>query len=90
MKKISGTYDMKVFTDTGDYFGDIDEAILTMNKISDWKVRSTKNSLLTKLLGQAKGVIVPHQLVKSIGDVMIINRGAVPPEGQDESESAEE
>ena len=86
MKRISETYDMKVFTDTGEYFGDVEEAILSMNKITDWKVRASKNSLLNKLLGQAKGVIVPHQLVKSIGDIMIISRGAVPPShGQEEA-----
>ena len=31
MKRISETYDMKVFTDTGEYFGDIEESILTTN-----------------------------------------------------------
>ena len=35
-------------------------------------------SFLNKVLGSAKGVIVPHQLVKSIGDIMIISRAAVP------------
>ena len=34
--------------------------------------------------GSAKGVIVPHQLVKSIGDIMIINKSAVPSYGPDE------
>ena len=31
MKRISETYDMKVFTDNGDYFGDIEESILSLN-----------------------------------------------------------
>ena len=78
MKRISETYDMRVFTDSGDYFGDVEEAILTANKVFGWRVRATKNSFLTKILGNAKGVIVPHQLVKSIGDVMIISKAAVP------------
>lgn len=69
---------MKVFTDQGDYFGDVEESILTHNKIFGWRVRASKNSFLNKVLGSAKGVIVPHQLVKSIGDVMIINKSAVP------------
>ena len=72
MKKISDSYDMKVFTDSGDYFGDIEESILTTNKIFGWRVKATKNSFLNKVLGNAKGVIVPHQLVKSIGDIMIM------------------
>ena len=78
MKKISETYGMKVFTDSGDYFGDVEESILTANKVFGWRVRATKNSFLNKILGSAKGVIVPHQLVKSIGDVIIISKAAVP------------
>ncbi|MBD3209388.1 PRC-barrel domain-containing protein [Candidatus Woesearchaeota archaeon] len=78
MKQITETFDMKVFTDTGDYFGDIEEGIVTSTKIFGWKVRASKNSFLNKALGSAKGVIVPHQLVKSIGDIMIINKQAMP------------
>jgi len=78
MKRISETYEMRVFTDSGEYFGDIEESILTQNKIFGWRVRATKGSFLSKVLGSAKGVIVPHQLVKSVGDVMIISKAAVP------------
>jgi sporulation protein YlmC with PRC-barrel domain len=86
MKKISETYEMRVFTDTGDYFGDVEEAIIQGTKISGWRVRATKNSFLNKVLGSAKGVIIPHNLVKSIGDIMIIARSAIPnaPEGDAE------
>jgi sporulation protein YlmC with PRC-barrel domain len=78
MKRISETYDMKVFTDQGDYFGDVEEAIITHSKVYGWKVRASKNSFLSKVLGGAKGVIVPHQLVKAIGDIFIISRAALP------------
>lgn len=78
MQKISNTYTMKVFTDNGEYFGDIEESILTKTKIFGWRVKATKNSYLANVLGSAKGVIVPHQLVKSIGDIMIISKAAMP------------
>ena len=78
MKRISESYDMRVFTDSGEYFGDVEESILTNTKIFGWKVRATKNSFLNKVLGSAKGVIVPHQLVKAIGDIMIISKTAIP------------
>jgi len=78
MKHISDAIGMKVFTDSGDYFGEVEEAILTKTKVFGWRVKSTKNSFLEKVLGGAKGVIVPHSLVKSFGDVMIISRSAVP------------
>ena len=87
LKKISETYDMKVFTDTGDYFGDIEEAILTQTKVFGWRVRASKNSLLNKFLGSAKGVIVPHQLVKSTGDIMIISKAAIPSYNPEEESS---
>ncbi|MFT4311693.1 MAG: PRC-barrel domain-containing protein [Candidatus Woesearchaeota archaeon] len=86
MKRITETYDMRVFTDGGDYFGDIEEAILTNNKVYGWRVRASKNSFLNKVLGSAKGVIVPHQLVKATGDIMIINKTAVPSYSDDEKD----
>ena len=89
MKRISTTYDMKVFTDTGDYFGDIEESIVTSSKVYGWKVSASRNSFLSKVLGaKSKGVIVPHQLVKSIGDIMIISRAAVPTGSADEDAPA--
>lgn len=86
MKRLSETYDMRVFTDGGDYFGDVEEVILTHNKVFGWRVRSTRDSFLSRVLGNAKGVIVPHQLVKAVGDIMIINKSAVPSYGDEEAE----
>ena len=87
MKRISEAFEMQVYTDQGDYFGDIEEAIITGNRISAWRIRATKESFLAKVLGSAKGVIVPHQLVKSLGDVMIISKSAMPSYSGEEEES---
>ncbi len=78
IRKVTHCYDMKVFTDEGYYFGDVDEAILGPNKVSSWKIKATKNSLLTSILDNARGVIIPHNLVKAVGDVMIIAKAAIP------------
>jgi len=78
IKSVTELYNMQVFTDGGDYFGDIEEAVLTNNKVSGWRIRATRESFLSRILGGAKGVIVPHQLVKSIGDIMLISKSAVP------------
>ena len=77
-KRLTNVFNSEVFTDSGEYFGDIEESILSNNKIFGWRVKATKKSYLSKLLGGAKGVIVPHQLVNSIGDVMIISKAAIP------------
>lgn len=86
MKKVSDCYDLEVYTDNGDYFGNIEDSIMEGNKVARWQIKITKNSFLTKILGTPKGVIVPHQLVKAIGDIMIVSRDAVPGEGSSGSE----
>ena len=78
IRKVSDIYEMKVFTDNGDYFGDVEESIVTLNKVFGWKIRATKNSHLHQILGGVKGVIIPHQLVKAIGNIMIISKSAIP------------
>lgn len=85
-KNITDAYSMSVYTDSGEYFGDVEEAILALNKVFGWRVKATRNSFLTKTLGGAKGVIVPHQLVKAVGDVMIINKAAIPSYEEKEEE----
>lgn len=81
MKKVTETYDLKVFTDAGDYFGDIEDSIVQNNKVCGWKIKATKNSYLSRVLGSAKGVIVPHQMVKAIGDIFVISKSAAPAGG---------
>ncbi len=79
LKKVSQTYGMKVYTNDGDYFGIIEDAQILENRIYGWKIRPDKESILSKLISGAKGVIVPHKLVEAIGDIMIISRTAIPP-----------
>ncbi|HII14348.1 MAG: hypothetical protein QT08_C0014G0039 [archaeon GW2011_AR17] len=77
-RNVTEVYNMQVFTDAGDYFGDVEEAVLASNKVAGWRIKATKNSYLSRILGGARGVVVPHQLVKAVGDVMIISKNAVP------------
>ncbi len=77
LKKVSSSYGMKVYTDNGEYFGDIEELVFEGNKVSSWKIKSTKESLLQKSLGTIKGVVVPHQFIRAVGDIMIISNGAI-------------
>ncbi|MBU1204027.1 MAG: PRC-barrel domain-containing protein [Nanoarchaeota archaeon] len=85
-KRLSETYDMRVFTDDGTYFGDVEESVISGNKVFGWRIRATKTSYLTKVLGGAKGVIVPHHLVRAIGDIFIINKAAIPSYEEEEKE----
>jgi sporulation protein YlmC with PRC-barrel domain len=44
MKRITETYEMKVFTDTGEYFGDVEESILTKNTRASTSATSRRAS----------------------------------------------
>ena len=88
IKKISEVMGIKVYTDSGEYFGEVEEANLMENKIDGWRIRV--GGVMSSLIGGARGVIIPHQFVKAIGDVFIINKTALPsPESEIEEVPAE-
>ena len=90
-RKVTEVFNVPVYTDEGYYYGDIEEVILQGNRVYGWRVKATKNSQLTRLLTGAKGATIPHQLVKAVGDIMIISRNALPAEeGTETSEALEE
>ena len=76
IKKVSEVVGKKVYTDTGDYFGEIEESNLVENKIESWRIKVV--SSMGSFLGGARGVIIPHQFVRAIGDVVIISRASLP------------
>jgi len=76
IRKVSEVIGLKVFTDSGDFFGEVEEANLHENKIDGWRIRVGGG--ITSLIGGARGVIIPHHFVKAISDVFIINRVALP------------
>lgn len=76
IKKITDVLGVKVFTDSGDYFGEIEEANLIDNKIDGWRIKV--GGSVTSLIGGARGVIIPHHFVKAVSDIVIISRAALP------------
>ena len=76
VKNISEVIGKKVYTSDGDFFGSVEEVNLYDNKIEGWKIRVAGTFMAT--LGGARGVIIPHQFVKAIGDVFVINKGNLP------------
>jgi len=75
LREIVGT---KVFTDSGDYFGEIEEVNLLDNKVDGWRIKIAKESNLASAMGAVKGIIVPHQFVKAMGEIIIVNKSVVP------------
>lgn len=84
IRRLKGTIGAKVFTDAGDYFGEIEEVNLMNNKVDGWRVRVARDSNLAPFLGGAKGLIIPHQFVKAMGDVVVVSKAAVPSKEEDD------
>ncbi|MBU0907795.1 MAG: PRC-barrel domain-containing protein [Nanoarchaeota archaeon] len=80
VKKISEIIGKNVFTSDGDFFGQIDDVNLTENKIDGWKVKLGQSYL--SIFGGARGVVIPHQFVRAIGDVVIINKSSLPAQSE--------
>jgi len=78
IKRLSEVVGRRVYTDAGDLFGVVEEVNLEDNKIDGWRIVVSRESGMVQMLGGARGIIVPHQFIKAIGDVFIINKNAVP------------
>ena len=78
IKRLSEVIGRRVYTDSGDLFGMIEEVNLIDNRIDGWRIVVSRESGMIEVLGGARGIIVPHQFIKAIGDIIIINKNAVP------------
>lgn len=77
VKNISEVDGLKVYTIDGEFFGAIEDAIVLGNKIVAWRVKTTSDSsLIKKSLPSAKGVQIPHQLVRAVGQIMIVENAS--------------
>lgn len=76
VKKVTEAVGLKVYTDSGEFFGEVEEANLVENKIDGWKIKV--GGSVTSLIGGARGVIIPHQFVRAVSDIFIINQAALP------------
>jgi sporulation protein YlmC with PRC-barrel domain len=76
IKKVSEVLSKHVYTAEGEYFGQVEDVNLMDNKIDGWKIRVSGGFISS--LGGARGVIIPHQFVKAIGDVFVITGSSIP------------
>ncbi|MEX0920835.1 MAG: PRC-barrel domain-containing protein [Candidatus Pacearchaeota archaeon] len=81
VKKITEAVGSKVYTDSGDFFGEVEEANLQENKIDGWRIKV--GGSVMSLIGGARGVIIPHQFVRAISDIFIISNAALPSQESD-------
>ncbi len=76
IKKLSEVIGKRVYTDLGDFFGEVEEVNLVDNKVDSWRIKVSGG--IGSFLGGARGVVIPHQFVKAIGDVCLVSRASLP------------
>ena len=76
IKRITEVIGKKVYTDTGDFFGEVEESNLVENRVDSWRIRIANS--MGNFLGGARGVIIPHQFVKAVGDIVVVSRANLP------------
>ena len=76
IKKVSEVLGKYVYTDGGDFLGEVEEVNLSENKIDGWRIRISSKS--STMIGGARGIIVPHNFVKAIGDVFVVSKASLP------------
>ncbi|PIO07160.1 hypothetical protein COU59_03825 [Candidatus Pacearchaeota archaeon CG10_big_fil_rev_8_21_14_0_10_34_12] len=88
VKKMTEVVGLKVYTNSGDYFGEVEEANIMNNRVEGWKIRVSGG--MSTLISGARGVIIPHKFVTAISDIFIINKSALPGPESEVSEMPEE
>jgi sporulation protein YlmC with PRC-barrel domain len=71
VRKISETTRSKVYTEDGYFLGEVEDAIISDNKIYGWKIKVLDPDLSRRGI---KGLVVPHQLIKAMGQIWIISK----------------
>ena len=80
VKNISEVMGKDVFTTKGVYAGRVADLEMHLDKfrIKSLVVEAARGSFLASMVGGKRGVIIPYQLVESVGDVVIIKHIVAP------------
>jgi sporulation protein YlmC with PRC-barrel domain len=86
VKEISEMFSKDVFTDKGFYCGKVSdiEFDLSRFKLRSIVIEVAKGTFLGKIVGGKKGIIVPYQMIQSIGDIVLVKHinTPLPEEGE--------
>jgi sporulation protein YlmC with PRC-barrel domain len=84
IKRLTETVGLKVYIDNGELFGYVEEVNLVDNRIDGWRIVVSRESQHASVLGGARGIIVPHNFIKAIGDIVLISSNAIPVQRHEE------
>lgn len=76
IRKLTEVIGLRVYTDSGDFFGEIEEANVVENKVDSWRIKV--GGSVISLIGGARGVIIPHGFIRAMNDICIISKSAIP------------
>jgi len=86
IRKISETTRSKVYTEDGYFLGEVEDAIISDNKIYGWKIKVLDPDLSRRGI---RGIIAPHQLIKAMGQIWIISKAVYSVRSTSEKEREE-
>ncbi len=74
VKDIGDMFGKDVFTTKGYYAGKVSDVEFDLSrfKMRSVVIEAAKSGVLGQMVGGKKGIIIPFQMVQSIGDVMLI------------------
>ncbi|GEM_PF-220768 len=74
VEKLSEMFSKDVFTDKGKYCGQIKNVKIDLDRFRMGSIvlKAKKGSYLARMLGGKKGIVIPYQFIKAIGDIVII------------------
>ena len=95
VKDMQDMFNKDVFTSKGVYCGKITDIELDIGrfKVRSLVIEAAKNSVLGKMVGGKKGIIVPYPVVQAVGDVVLVNHkilSGMPDENAPAEEMAEQ
>ena len=86
IRTISETTRSKVYTEDGYFLGEVEDAIISDNKIYGWKIKVLDSDLSRRGI---RGIIAPHQLIKAMGQIWIISKAVYSVRSTSEKEGEE-
>ncbi len=74
VKDVADMFSKDVFTSKGFYAGKVTDVEFDLSrfKIRSLVIEAARDSLLGKMVGGKKGIVVPYPAVQAIGDVVLI------------------
>lgn len=74
VKNISEIFNKDVFTARGDYYGKVSDVKIDLMKfrLRSLVIEAERGTSLAQALGGKRGIVVPYQMVQSVGDIVII------------------